>query len=314
VAQFAGNACASGFNFQGSQWMVTIAELVAGVKDLLPLPKSYMRIQELVNDADSSLDDVTKVIVNDAALTSRILRIANSAYMGLAAKVDTVGRAVQVLGLNQVHDLALAGAAVGSLTKMETGPLDTGDFWRRSVYCAVVARIVSKRRKIASSERLFVSGLLHDSGHLLFAHRMPDRYAALRAKSIETATPIHIIEHEEYGFDYAELGAALLGSWQLPEAIIEPVRTHTDDLATIDTKLVQEACVLHVGAVICRAAVWRSDVDEPVPEFDPVALQLMNIDSESTESIMREADESVIEAMTLLLPGAGKSGARANAA
>ncbi len=74
--------------------MVTIAELVAGVKDLVPLPKSYMRIQELVNDSDSSLDDVTKVIVNDAALTSRILRIANSAYMGLTSKVDTVGRAV----------------------------------------------------------------------------------------------------------------------------------------------------------------------------------------------------------------------------
>ncbi|MFT4563725.1 MAG: HD-like signal output (HDOD) protein [Gammaproteobacteria bacterium] len=294
--------------------MDTIAELVDGVRDLVPLPKSYMRIQELVNDPDSSLDDVTKVIMNDSALTSRILRIANSAYMGLAAKVDTVGRAVQVLGLNQVHDLALAGAAVGSLTKIETATLDVGDFWRRSVYCAVVARIVSKQKKIGSPERLFVSGLLHDSGHLLLAHRLPDRYAAARAKAIATATPIHVVEQEEFGFNYAELGAALLRSWQLPEAIIEPVQKHADDLASIDTKLVPEACVLHVGAIICRAAVWRSEVDEPVPEFDPVALQLISIDSESTESIMHEADESVIEAMTLLLPAAGKSAARASAA
>ena len=99
--------------------MLTIEELVDGVQDLVPLPKAYIRIQELVNDTDSSLDDVTKVIMNDTALTSRILRIANSAYMGLQSKVDTVARAVQVLGLNQVHDLALAGAAVGSLSKIK---------------------------------------------------------------------------------------------------------------------------------------------------------------------------------------------------
>ena len=80
--------------------------------------------------------------MNETALTSRILRIANSAYMGLLSKVDTVARVVQVLGLNQVHDLALAGAAVGSLTKIKTPTLDINDFRRRSVYCAVVARII----------------------------------------------------------------------------------------------------------------------------------------------------------------------------
>ena len=107
--------------------MLTIEELVHGIQDLVPLPKAYLRVQELVNDPDSSLDDVTKVIVNDTALTSRILRIANSAYMALAAKVETVNRAVQVLGLNQVHDLALAGAAVGSLTKIQSPSLHISD-------------------------------------------------------------------------------------------------------------------------------------------------------------------------------------------
>ena len=73
--------------------MLTIDGLIKGVKDLVPLPKAYLRIQQLVFDPDSSLDDVTKVIMNDAGLTSRILRIANSAYMGLVSKVDKIGRA-----------------------------------------------------------------------------------------------------------------------------------------------------------------------------------------------------------------------------
>ncbi len=282
--------------------MLTIEELVKGVQDLVPLPKAYIRIQELVNDPDSSLDDVTKVIVNDAALTSRILRIANSAYMALASKVDTVARAVQVLGLNQVHDLALAGAAVGSLTKIKTPSLNIGDFWRRSVYCAVVARIICKQQKISSPERLFVSGLLHDTGHLLLAYRQPERYAEMRTESITTKMSMATIEQNELGFTYAELGAALLNNWQLPETIIAPVQHHVLDVAAMPIEQRAETAILHVSAVIARAAMWRSEADEPVPEFDPAALQQYDIDDKIIESIMQEADEAVIEAMTLLLP------------
>lgn len=285
--------------------MLTIAELVKDVKDLVPLPKAYLRIQELVNDPGSSLNDVTKVIVNDTALTSRILRIANSAYMGLACKVDTVGRAVQVLGLSQVHDLALAGAAVGSLTRIKTAVLDVGDFWRRSVYCAVVARIISKQRRSVSPERLFVSGLLHDTGHLLLAHRHPERYSELRARSIETRRSMAAIEQEELGFSYADLGAALLHSWQLPAAIVTPVLHHVREFDEIPREQVGEVSIVHLSAVICRASMWRSAADEPVPNFNPMALQLNAVDDEKTETIMREADESVIEAMSLLLPNAG---------
>jgi HD-like signal output (HDOD) protein len=282
--------------------MLTIDELIKGVNDLVPLPKAYLRVQELVNDPYSSLDDVTKVIANDAALTSRILRVANSAYMALASKVDTVARAVQVLGLNQVHDLALAGAAVGSLTKIKTPTLDISDFWRRSVYCAVVARIISKQRKLGSAERLFVSGLLHDTGHLLLAYRQPERYAEIRAHSIESGIPMAAIEQQELGFTYADLGAALLSSWQLPPTIIMPVQYHVLEVAEMPSAEMAETTILQISAVIARAAMWRSEADEPVPDFDPLALQQNGIDDSLIETIMHEADEAVIEAMTLLLP------------
>ena len=282
--------------------MLKIEELVEGVQDLVPLPKAYIRIQELVNDPDSSLDDVTKVIVNDTALTSRILRIANSAYMALASKVDTVARAVQVLGLNQVHDLALAGAAVGSLTKIETPTLNIGDFWRRSVYCAIVARIIGKQQKLRSPERLFVSGLLHDTGHLVLAYRQPERYAKMRAVAINAKLPMATVEQNDLGFTYADLSAALLDKWQLPQTIINPVKHHALNVTAMPEDQRAETTILHVSAVIARAAMWRSEADEPVPEFDPVALQENNIDDKIIESIMQEADVAVIEAMTLLLP------------
>jgi hypothetical protein len=123
-----------------------------------------------------------------------------------------------------------------------------------------------------------------------------------------------VIEQQELGFTYADLGAALLNSWQLPDAIVTPVQYHVSSIGEVPADQVAEVAVVNVSAVICRAAVWRSDVDEPVPEFDPIALQLNAIDDERTESIMREADDDVIEAMTLLLPGAAANQQRQLAA
>ena len=171
---------------------------------------------------------------------------------------------------------------------------------QRLLRCDCSSRV--KEKRVGAHERLFVSGLLHDTGHLLLAYRSPERFEAIRNKAIESSTPIHIIEKEGLGFDYADLGAALLANWKLPEAIVTPVSLHTKALITVESDLLRETSVLHVGAVICRAAVWRSEADEPVPEFDPLALQLNDIDSESTEELMNEADNNVIEAMTLLLP------------
>ncbi|MGR9091110.1 MAG: HDOD domain-containing protein [Gammaproteobacteria bacterium] len=293
--------------------MLTIEELVHGIQDLVPLPKAYLRVQELVNDPDSSLDDVTKVIVNDTALTSRILRIANSAYMALAAQVETVNRAVQVLGLNQVHDLALAGAAVGSLTKIQSPSLHISDCWRRSVYCAVVARTICKEGKFGSPERLFVAGLLHDTGTLVLAYRQPDLYTELLAEAVASGRSLAEIQQQHLGFTYANIGLALLETWQLPEAITSPIQHHVSAIGDAPETVRRDAAILHVGAVIARAAMWRSDADEPVPEFDVAALDITGLDTDRTEEIMLHADEAVIEAMSLLLPNA-TNGARKSAA
>lgn len=231
--------------------MPTIEELVHGVHDLVPLPKSYIRVQELVNDPDSSLDDVTQVIINDTALTSRILRIANSAYMALAAKVETVSRAVQVLGLNQVHDLALAGAAVGSLTKIKSPALEISDYWRRSVYAAVVARLICKSGGFGSPERLFVAGLLHDTGNLVLAYREPDTYMSLLQEAVSSGTAFAEVQRHALGFTYADIGGVLLENWKLPDAIIEPVRQHVD-AANADGELDIECAILNIAASTLR--------------------------------------------------------------
>jgi HD-like signal output (HDOD) protein len=279
-----------------------IEEIVSGIKEVAPLPKAYIRIQELVNDPNSSFHDVTEVISNDPGLTSRVLRIANSAYMGLVTKCDTISRAVQVLGLNQVHDLALASAAVGSLTRMESKALDIYDFWRRSIYCASVSRLLARKVKHRAADRLFVGGLLHDVGSLVLAYKDPLLYSELLAASKRGKVPLATIEREQLGFDYAAISAELMTQWQLPADLREAVGCHTGNLSLAPPENWRDTAIIHVGAVVSRAAMWHSDDDEPVPDFDPVATQLVDLSDAFVEELMIEADAIVVEAMSLLLP------------
>jgi len=281
---------------------MTVDELLSGVMDLIPLPKAYLRLRELIADPDSSLGDITLVISNDPGLTSRILRIVNSAYFALPNKVDTIERAVQVLGLNQVHDLALASTSVSTLSALPCTGLDIHDYWRRSIYTAVVARILARRMSLRTGERLFVAGLLHGIGELVLAFKEPAQFAELKAAATRRGLPMCVMQHEHLGFDYAAISAELLLRWHLPDELVIPVRHHATTFAATPPAWLGDACILQIAAAISRAAMWGSDDDEPVPPFEPVAMTLTRLDELAIEQVMSAADQSVIEAMSLLLP------------
>lgn len=287
--------------------MHNLDDLVADVNDLAPLPRAYIRIRELVQEPDSSLHEITRIITNDAGLTGRILRIANSAYMGLITKVDTLSRALHVLGLDQVHDLALATTAIEALTRIQIETFDLHSYWRRSIYCAVVARLLGKRCAIVKHDRLFVAGLLHEVGHLILAHKEPALYTGMRATAIERRVPLYQVERDVLGFDYAAISAALLNKWQLQDEITDPIKRHNDDLSKGDAQGLRETAVIHLAAAISRSTQRHSAKDVPVPEFDPTAVELTDLDDELVFEIMGETDVAIIEAITLLMPKSVKA-------
>lgn len=280
---------------------IQIQKLVDGVIDLVPLPRAYLRIRDLVNDPAASAADVAAVVQNEPAMTSRILRIANSAYLGLVSKVETVPRAVQILGLKEVHDLALAMSAVTTLHKIPCPVFDLHYFWRRAVYCAVAARIIGRRVDRAHADRAFVSGLLHDIGHLILAFRETETLQDAIASTQLGGEPLYLEERRRFGFDYADVTAAVLRRWSLPESIVEPIAWHTRPTEAPES-LMLDVAIVHVGSVLARASMWRNDEDEPVPDFAPACLARLHLSEGDIEPLMAQADEDVMEVIGILLP------------
>ena len=277
--------------------------LVHGMLDLVPLPQAYVRIREIVEDPDSSLRAIAEIITSDPALTGRVLRLANSAYMAQATRVDSIDHAVRVLGLSQIHDIALATSAVGSLSRLRSDLFDIFDFWRLSVYCAVCAKHLSAACKLPAPPRMFVAGLMHNIGNLVIAHQLPQDYAECRNRARASERPYYELQQEMLGFDYAEVGAELMWQWNLPPALVQPVALHTQSIAKLATDEQAIAAVMQIAAATARAAAWQSAESEPVPDYDPVAVALTGVTAEKIEELMQHVDAEVVEFIGILLPG-----------
>ena len=119
--------------------MPTVWEKVTANAKLISLPDVYFRLRDVLNDPEYCMGDVADVISHDPAMTTRLLRLVNSAYFGLAAKIDTVNRAVSMLGTQQVHDLVLAASVAQTFDGMSNQVMDMSRYWQKSVYCAIAS-------------------------------------------------------------------------------------------------------------------------------------------------------------------------------
>lgn len=278
------------------------ATLVAGMVDLVPLPQAYVRIRGLVDDPLADLREVATIVSADPALTGRVLRLVNSAYVGLMAPIDSIDHAVRVLGMEQIHDMALATSAIGSMSRLRGDLFDIFEFWRLSIYCGGSAKEVSLQLGLASPQRMFVCGLLHNIGTLIIAHEMPEAFAECRERATKLERPYFELQREMFGFDYAEVGAEMMRSWNLPEALLEPVLNHTCAVENLPDEAQPGAAVMAIAATTARAAAWQSAESEPVPDYDPYALTLTGLDAEGIEGLMVKVDDAVAESLAALLP------------
>ena len=122
-----------------------LEELLDKVDTLLSLPDVFARVNDLIDDPKSSARDIAEVISHDPGLTARLLKVVNSAYYGLSAPVDTVAKAVTVVGMEDLHALILGTSTVEAFQRIPSDLMDMDSFWHRSVFCALAARELAGR-------------------------------------------------------------------------------------------------------------------------------------------------------------------------
>lgn len=292
--------------FEQTAKFARIADLVRGVSTLASLPNACHRVIELADDRRASMHDIADVISVDPGLSARLLKLVNSAYYSLPQQVDNLSRAVQVVGTDSLRNLALATGAVQAFKGVPNTLVDMDAFWNASVHCGLLARSLARIARHRQPERLFAAGLLHAVGQLVLYTEAPEQAREVVQRLAETGASRCAIEHEIFGFDYCEVGAVLLETWQLPPTIWLPIRYHRAPQIAID---------LQVDTALLSIAQAVTGVCEP--DFKcatPASAQEPGIDQEiwsqaglSMNALTRaqeQASAQWFEVLEIICPGA----------
>jgi HD-like signal output (HDOD) protein len=213
-------------------------EYAEQASEIFVLSDSFIRIKELIDDEASTIDDIADVILLDPGLSGTILKLANSPFFNYPGKIDTISKAVLVLGITEVYNLVIAYFTTDAFKQLSAEPEYLEDFWERSVDCALTVKFLGTKLRVPNAERLFILGLLHNLGELVIHQFQPEKVEM--CKHVDADELPWTKQQQTFGFTYAEVTAELLKQWQLPYSLIEPVRDQDEEAfeySTDETKL-----------------------------------------------------------------------------
>jgi len=274
------------------------SELVQGVVGLISLPDVCVRVKEMVDDPNCSASDIGKVVSKDAALTARLLRIVNSAFYQFPSRIETVTRAITIVGNRELRDLVFAASVASIFEKVSSDLIDIETFWRHAVYCGIVSRIIARKCRVLHKERLFVAGLMHDIGRLVIAFKLPTECRQVLHYMKEQSVPLHVAEKEILGFDHAEIGAELMQSWSLPQTHqLAALNHHSPNKAC---EFVLEASIVYLANIITELAEAGTDDVDDLKNVPQEIWQMTKVSIDDIEDILVEARDQFIDALTLI--------------
>ena len=275
--------------------MNTASDLVKDISGLVTLPHVFVRIGQLIDDPGSSSADIAKVVSQDPSFTLRLLRVANSVLYRFPAAVDTVAKAVSIIGTAQIRNLALSMSVASSFEGLPNELVSMENFWRHSLFCALSARHLAKLAGGCDPDALFTAGLLHDIGELIIFNRLPEQatQVLLMVLDSDEEIPIYQAERELMGFDHSEVGGELARQWHLPSLLEECIAYHHDVAGSERHR--REVALVHLANILALMA--EQDTLDPldVPRIDPLAWELTGLADDCMEPAVHEAQAEIAE-------------------
>jgi putative nucleotidyltransferase with HDIG domain len=229
---------------------IDMETLLQAVDDLPSLPQVAIGVLRATGDPGSDAKGVARLISTDQVLTSKVLKLANSAFYGLPRKVTTVSEAVVLLGMNTIRGLALAVSTYDVLRKEYEGySLGKGQLWRHSVAVALCSQLIAKTKKLPMDEEYFVAGLLHDIGKVVLSTYVGAEFARILDLAVTESISFLDAERSILGFDHAQVGSTIARRWNLPDVLVNAIEFHHEPERSPDLRPTLAA--VHVADIVC---------------------------------------------------------------
>jgi len=264
-----------------------IKRITKKISTLPTLPIIVSQIIDLVSNPRTPVQDLTRIISIDQSLTTRILKIVNSAYYGFPQQISTINHALVILGFNEIRNIAFTISVLESFSDSNNhGSFDREKFWQHSLGCALGAKMLAKILRYRVSSEVFIAGLIHDIGKIIF-----DQYAhklfieALKKAELENIS-IYEAEKKVIGIAHTDIGKWLAKQWNLPQKIEEAIELHhAPDKTLINPQI---TAIVHLSDILTKMNSVGFSGDNKITPPHPVIW-------ENLKSLKPDLNESYLD-------------------
>ncbi|MFW6005480.1 MAG: HDOD domain-containing protein, partial [Desulfonatronovibrionaceae bacterium] len=216
------------------------------------------------------------IISKDQALTANLLRLVNSAFYGFPSRIDTISRAVTIIGTRQLSTLALGLSVISRFRNIPPEVMDMESFWKHSIACAIGARTLAGLARLQGSESFFVCGLLHDLGKLIMLDRHPSTYQKVLSWARHHQVRLARAEKQFFCHDHTYFGGYILKTWKLPLKIEQAVRYHDNPSRA---RFQTEAALVNMANILATGCLLGNAGEIIIPAPDAEIWQRCGLDS-----------------------------------
>ena len=253
-----------------------LKRVIARVEDLPTLPRTVLRITELVNDPRAAAKDLSIVITDDQVLTARLLKLVNSSFYAFPRRVSTVTQATVLVGCDAIRNLLITTSVLDLFPARSAKVRREQELlWDHSLGCAIGAKAIGTFLRHEKLEELFVAGLLHDIGKLVEMMFLPTEFSRVAEHVRENGGLISEAEQALLGCTHAEIGRLLAERWNLPVKLADIIALHHRPVEAGAFAL--EASIVHLADILARALDIGYGGDRKVPALDPTAWNLLKL-------------------------------------
>lgn len=272
-----------------------LQRVLARVTEINSLPEVTTRIVRVVEDPQSTAHDMHEIVKTDPALATKILRVVNSAFYGMPGQVASLDRAILLLGLSAVKNIALAA----SLARMFNAATVANhflarDLWRHSVAVGVGARLLAEAGQEIAADEAFVAGLVHDLGLIVMLQLFPEEMKEIEARCLGGNASFRALEDSLVGADHQLFGDALAMRWGFPAGLRVAVACH-HALDGLTGELRKIATLVHTADTLCAHAkygFWLSARDQEIPG---ATWAYLNVSTDALDAVRERLPEHLEE-------------------
>lgn len=255
---------------------IKVRQKLAQIENVPTLPTVVSELFERLRSPRTSAEDINRTIIQDQALTSKILKVANSAFYGFPRTISSVTQAVVILGFETVRNLALTISVFNAFKEDSNNNFNRNAFWQHSLACAVIARSIGEKLQHKDLEDVFIMGLLHDVGKVVLDQYFQEDFRLITDKVISDKILIIDAEKEILGMGHPLVGAAVAEGWNLPLPLVQTIRYHHIPKSA-KLPYQEMAAMVHIGDVLARTKKIGDGGDKLVPPLRTESLKILKL-------------------------------------